>query len=688
MKKYILIIAALIFFCSCDKWFDVNLQDQTTIETTFSRRQTTKQFLAHCYNYIPREEIVNGKHEGGVQTRSDDVLFGSSSSASIWYNYRTGDYSAATAAYKNYKDRSALGRGNIWPRYYEAIDQCSIFMENVDRDKEDVEAVRAYMKAEARFLRAYYYFLLFRQYGPVVIWGDQRASQAVIATTLDRNTVNENVDFMVSELDKCIADLPESINDVPTLDATAETGRVTKGAARALKARILLYAASPLYNGQNGRGIYDNMKNLDGKRIFAPFNKDDNGNTVDKWQRAADAAKAVIDMSQYSLVKTDKAHPEFSDYAAAYQDVFFTRWNEETIWGWWFHSWEDYLGTTGGAIAYAAPREIVLWGFQLLTPSLKLVDTYPMWETGRYPVTGYLKDADGNDYSRPIVDDASGYQATGWVEGYQQVLDVDPAWAKPFKAHASTVGRDPRFYSCVVPNGFWWPSENTAIKGDEWKQEIVDTSVTPHSVKTINPVRFTCYNSNEATSHWMQDGQVNRVGYSWRRWFKAGNSLTKQSDYTSLRYIYPAFRLAEVYLSYAEACNEKTDRDEASAIEYLNKVRNRVGLKNIEDAYPNIAGNKELLRWCIRKEKMAEFGMEGAQRWFDVLRTMTAEDEVPCGNWTLHVKADNYEDSYTRVKDDYMGNPAKFGVKDYFFPFSSDEIAEMPNFTQNYGFDN
>ena len=685
MKK-ISILLSLIALCavSCDSYFDVNLQDQEDLETTFSRKQTTKQFLAHLYNYIPREEIINGKHEGGVTTRGDEVLFGSSTYASIWYNYRTGDYSSATPAYKNVADATALGRGNIWPRYYEAIDQCSIFLENVDKDIEDTEEVREYMKAEVRFLRAYYYFILFRQYGPVIIWGDQRAGFDVVGKELDRNTVNENIDFIVSELDHCISVLPNNVGEVGTLTAESETGRITKGAAMALKARVLLYAASPLYNGQNGRGIYNGMVNKDGKRIFSALNTDDNGAPVDKWKRAAEAAEAVIGMSQYKLIQAKG--DTFQDYADAYQNVFFDRWNTETIWGWWFHSWEDYLGTTGGFIAYAAPRDIVLYGFQLLTPSLKLVDAYPMWETGRYPVTGYKKDADGLDYSQPEVDPKSGYQADGWTENYQQVVDVEPLWATPFKAHNSTVGRDPRYYSCLVPNGFWWPSRTTAAKGHNITIEEADETTGKMVKKTINPVRFTCYDSQEATSRWKQDGEVNRVGYSWRRWYKAGNPLSKQTDYTSLRYIYPAFRLAEMYLAAAEAYNEMGSRDEAKALRYLNAVRNRVGLNNIEEAYPEVVGNKELLRWCIRQEKFVEFGLEGAQRWFDNNRWMVSEDENTCGNWTLHVKANTYEDSYTRVKTDYMGNPAVFGVRDYFFPMSSDEMAEIPNYTQNYNF--
>lgn len=71
--------------------------------------------------------------------------------------------------------------------------------------------------------------------------------------------------------------------------------------------------------------------------------------------------------------------------------------------------------------------------------------------------------------------------------------------------------------------------------------------------------------------------------------------------YKAIKYVYPAFRLAEVYLNYAEACNEKPQRDETAALLYLNKVRNRVGLKDIEEAYPEIKGNKELRAGVSRK---------------------------------------------------------------------------------------
>ena len=198
-------------------------------------------------------------------------------------------------------------------------------------------------------------------------------------------------------------------------------------------------------------------------------------------------------------------------------------------------------------------------------------------------------------------------------------------------------------------------------------------------------VKFTCYNNTECTSPWSAAGQCIRVGYAWRRLLPANTSLARQEDFKAIRYVYPAFRLAEIYLNYAEACNEKPQRDEAAAIEYLNKVRNRSGLNNIEDAYPEIKGNKNLLRWCIQKERMAEFGLE-AMRHYDACRWMIAKDEYPGANWTLHVSATTYEESYERTSTDFVGAPNTFQDKDYLFPISANQLAEMTNMTQNYGF--
>ena len=443
----------------------------------------------------------------------------------------------------------------------------------------------------------------------------------------------------------------------------------------ALKSRVLLYAASPLYNG-NTIPDFANLKNHKGDLLFPAYD-------ATKWDRAYQAAKDIINLKKYELTKKGNPLTSIQDAANSYQNVWFENWetNKEIIWGWWYRTWaEDYLGSIGGEIAFSAPSggKLCRRGFSLITPSLKLIDAYPMAETGRYPVVGYEETAGMIDLSRPIVDAVSGYVADDWVDDYQQVVDVSKTWATPIKAHSSTVGRDARFYSNFVPNGFWWPCQRP-MGGN-------------------SSLLFTCWNDPNCTSPYSSTEGCNRVGYVWRRLYKAGNQLKEDTDYSSIRYIFPAFRLAEVYLTYAEACNEMTARDADEAIKYVDLVRARSGLVGLKTAYPEIdfsgAGGtiggitrtgQEWLRWMIRQEKMCEFAFEGSQRHYDAIRTLIAEKEYNMDNWTLHVTADNYEDSYQRVSNDYIGGRSVFHKRDYLFPFGSYQLSEMTNFTQNPG---
>lgn len=655
---------ALGALSSCDSYFDVDLNDQATLEEQFSKYNTAKQFSANCYAYLPYEEKQDAR-EGGVVRYSDESLFGFTSSAStnVYWQTRIGDSSPASFI-NGANGFTAVENGNYWKRYYQGIRQCSLVLENIHLLQEEKvdDKLRNFMAAEARFLRAYYYFCLFRYYGPVIIWGEEMAPTDIEGVTLDRNTVEENISFIVSELDKAIEDLPTDVAEIGGfVSASTDTGRPTKGAALALKARVLLYAASPLYNGggENGENLYASMTNYNGDKIF-PQEYD-----ADKWTKAAEAAKAVIDMNKYNLVKkTDSADP-FINAAESYRKVYDDHWNEETIWGWWYRAWEpgnDWLGTAGGAFPYYLPGKFggIAYAYGgWIQPSLKLVDAYPMYESGRYPVTGYEHDGNGLNYSRPYVDEESGYETEGFVEDWKA---PHLSWVPGVKAHKTTVGRDPRYYVTVLPNGHYYHNQ---------------------SINT----RVTMYQSSEAAAPWQAGTSCNYVGYAYVRLIPTENTLNDQTAYKSTKYVYPAFRMAEIYLNYAEALNEQPNRDGATACWALNQVRNRVGLNNIEVAYPGIEGDKELLRWCIQQERMVEFAMEG-HRHYDACRWMIAKDEYPCANWTLHLSADNYEDSYERVDSDhpYANRPAVFKDKNYLFPMSSDELAEMTNYTQNFGY--
>lgn len=119
---------------------------------------------------------------------------------------------------------------------------------------------------------------------------------------------------------------------------------------------------------------------------------------------------------------------------------------------------------------------------------------------------------------------------------------------------------------------------------------------------------------------------------------------------------WPYFRLAEIYLDYAEACNEKPERNETEALKYINLVRERSGLNALETAYPEVKGNKDLLRMLIQKERMVELAFEG-HRYYDARRWMIAQQEFPGPEYSLNLLATSYEDSWSRTSNVWKGGP-------------------------------
>lgn len=247
-----------------------------------------------------------------------------------------------------------LSRFDIWSITYSTIQNCNIFLSKIDNVPGD-EAKRNQLKGEVLFLRAYAYFKLTRDYGgvPIITEPFDLNSNYKVA----RSTYDESVNFIVTELDKAAALLPLT---------TSSFGRVTKGAALAIKSTVLLYAASPQWNTNND---------------------------VTKWQKASDAAKAVIDLNLYNL------------YTKNYADLFTTN-NSEII----LARLTEKTDANNFVETFLSPNGF--HGWSSFAPSQALVDAFG---------TG-----DGKD----ITDPTSGY---------------DPQ--KPY------VNRDPRFYKNIIYDG-------------------------------------------------------------------------------------------------------------------------------------------------------------------------------------------------------------------------------------------
>ncbi len=611
MKRFIyttILLLSLLALGSCDKYLEVELQNQMTMDEVFNKRQTTEAYLAQVYGYLPDEsDMVSG--EGGMVPLSDEALF-SWLAWVPWININSGSWGTTTSDYQ------------VWAHNYRGINQATIFMNNVDKNVELSQGTKDIMKAEARFLRAYFYFCLLRRYGPVYIWGDQDSDVKIKSEEIDRHTLAHNAEFILSEYEKAIAVLPTRITD------QAWMGRLTKGAAMAAKGELLLYMARPLFNGAK---FLTGLKNKDGENLF-PQVADPN-----KWELAAQAAKDVIDLNQYALYEDKTETDPMRKAIKSYSGVFFEKWNSEIIWGRWINSGYAYN-------VRAAPPRVVKEGYGGFSPSLKLVDSYPMAATGRFPVTGYQTNG------APIIDAKSGYSETGFTENFTHPIDNYAT----IKAHNSIVGRDARFYASVLANGMYW-------------------------INTFQGRKLVTFFTG-GTSSYTQTGDCVKTGYLWRRMSDPTNDI-EEGKWGQFSWSY--FRLGEIYLNYAEACNEKPNRNEAEALKYVNLIRKRSGLNNLEEAYPEVKGNKDLLRELLRKERMVELAFEN-HRYHDVRTWMIAEKELNESFFTRNLASTNFEGSWTRTNAIFPGKRL-FQLKHYFFPIHQDQLSEMSNLTQNYG---
>lgn len=193
-----------------------------------------------------------------------------------------------------------------WAKYYADINNANVYLAEVGGSPLS-ESQKTRTRAEARFLRAFYYHMLIKYFGGVPILGDQVYTTSAEATA-KRNTFAECVDYIVSELDEVAGILPESYSSF-------NFGRVTKGACMALKSRVLLFAASPLYNG----GSTATNQELKEQTAYPTFDQN-------RWELARTAALNVINTGLYALNVDNDTRPGNGFY-----QVFLTRVNNEFI---------------------------------------------------------------------------------------------------------------------------------------------------------------------------------------------------------------------------------------------------------------------------------------------------------------------------------------------------------------------
>lgn len=293
-------------------------------------------------------------------------------------------------------------RYRTWNDLYKSIRFCNIFMANVekvpfDNSLVDGKLLKDRMMGEVYFLRAYLYHLLTSVYGgvPIIKEPYTLTDEFQIA----RNTYEECVDFMVADCDMAASLLP-------SVNSGNNNGRATLGAALTLKSRVLLYAASDLYNTTVFPG-YTNPE-LIGYT---------GGNRSDRWLAAKNAAKAVIDLGIYNLYKAVPAPAD--SVAKNISDLFIAKTTEEDIFVKFFTSNQvQQLGLVSG------PNGWHNWGTN--APIGDMVDDYEMKDGTKFSWTNPVHAANPYQNREPRFYASILYEGAVWKKRPADVERIDP----------------------------------------------------------------------------------------------------------------------------------------------------------------------------------------------------------------------------------------------------------------------
>lgn len=614
---------------ACKKsYLDIVPDNVATLDNAFANRNEAEKYLFTCYSYLPEEghPDKNPAFSGGDEAwtywpMSEDFFYLDP------YNIARGEMNK-TEPSLNYWDGFA-GK-SLW----QGIRSCNIFLENLDHVPDVEPYVKERWIAEAKFLKAYFHWYLFRMYGPIpIVDKSLPVTASPEEVKVYRQPVDSVVHYIANLLDESTAG--EDNNGLPLVitSSSTEMGRVTKVAALAIKARLLVTAASPLFNGNND---FTGMNGKDGTPLF------NSQYDAGKWTKAAEACKAAIDAAARAGIKLYYFNPglsvvdDFTKVEMNIRNAVCEKWNSELIWGLTSEGNPTYwLQLYAIPQLVADPINLSLKG--KLAPPLKMAEMF-------YTSNGVPIDEDKTwDYAhrydlRTVTNTDSGMQ-----NGYQTI--------------GLHFNRERRFYADMAFDGSTWFMKN----GNYNIQSKLEQ-----------------YTGKKQSRLYSVTGYYTKKVVNWNLVY-TGTSVTVEA------YPWPVMRLADLYLLYAEALNETGDQ--AGALAYINPIRARAGLNSVESAWsaystrPDKYTTKEGLRDIIHQERSIEMAFEGSRFW-DLRRWKTAPQVLSQPIYGWDILQSTYEDYNRKV---LLFSPRFLAPRDYFWPIKEYDLQINPHLVQNAG---
>jgi len=679
MKKiktcYIALLAVAGLSASCTKDYlksDQYFKDRLTLEKVFQSKVYSEEWLAHVFEELKGENADVASKGNTPHSFADDMYYGDRdrdydpSKNELSYNmFKMGLYT------ENDKQAS-------WRQCYRGIRNASTFIHNIHMNTEMSAAEIADYRGQARFARAYLYWLLLRKYGPVPLLPDQGLdyTDSYDDLAVPRSTYEDCAAFIAGEMLLAAREM-EALGMTRGQDATA---RPTCGAALATRAKALIYAASPLANGNNS-AFAARLTDDKGQRLLSPEYREE------KWAMAAAAARDVIELGIYRLYTVPLQQTgddativppkdnHFSEqnwpsgwadidpaksYARVFDGTLLPSGNPELI----FTRGNNQVGEGIAAmVAHQLPRSATGWNTHGLTQ--KLVDAYYMNDG---------TDAPGKD--REIGRGNGSVRESGYVSQ----ADYASGKYRPLRPGVSLqyADREPRFYASVAYNGSFWP--------------LLNETETP--------------NRNQQVFYYRDDNRGNGFNSSNAYWLRTGIGVKKfvhESDTYQggnmgriVPKAEPAIRYADILLLYAEALNEldgshsiaswrggsyAIGRDIGEMQKGIHPVRIRAGLPD----YPaSVYGNKDAMRETLKRERFIELMGEG-QRYYDLRRWTDAPVEEALPIYGCNVLMNEQERDLFHQPVAVWALKTTFADKMWFWPIAHSELKRNKRLTQNPG---
>ena len=598
---------------SCVDYLDKESDTELTLPMVFEDKTRIEGWLANVYSHVP------DPYWGYARKLGWDILSDDMTASERW---RQWDWKVIPMLLGEWTP-STDWDGNYWARLPQLIREANIFIENVHPlPEQGISATEVtYMKAEMRFMIAYYYYLLSNTYGPIPFKPNYIApTDFNLADLMEgQRPYYEVVDWVDKELQEVAKILP------PKYTEARKYGRATSIMCLAVRARMLLFAASPLVNGNPD---YANHKNKDGENLFSTTED------KSKWAYAAQACKELIDAAEAAGHKlyTENNPDGTIDPFMSYQNLFLTRYDEGNT---------EILFARPGGSEYGEYEKHA-------TPAAS-------GGSGGLGVTQSLVDAFFTENGLPINDDPE-YKEAGF-SGSDETRN-NTVWDTEVNGGAITKSgtynmychREPRFYITVSYNNSYFTQEKRL---------------------------FEFFNGSKDNPH-THDAPQN--GYLIRKKISPDLNV-KQGTYKYRPGI--VYRLGEAYLNYAEALNE-SDPGNGDILVYLNKIRERAGIRQYttgatDENYIQVDLNDQAeMRKLIRAERRVELSCEGI-RYDDLRRWKEAENVLNGDFYGMNFSGRDNSSFYVRTP--YLKRVYKKAY--YWFPIHQSEMDKNDKLVQS-----